>query len=405
MAGSFTFHEWKKIFKLLETKGKEFGLPTRRKKSAILGSFNIRKLGALKNSRKKSARSKGAWDFLSLVAGRFDLLAVQEVQDSLEGISRLRDLLGKNYGLVVSDTTGKQPGGTGMAERLAFLFNWKRVRRTEVASDITYDRSTVAHNLFTNRKRFWAAFKEYGGKLETWEAECALRKAQNIKKKPDKPTMRLPEFLTFIRQPHCASFELGGAKPYSLLAVNAHLLYGEFPEERRMEFFAILEWLVARAKKPDVMYHPNILFMGDCNLEFKDPDKERPEIEAKIKEINSSRLKSRKAAKFNFPFLDIHPERAEVFRTAARQKDTYDQIGLIFNDKRLPDYTKNREAGKNGADGYDFGVFNFVELFCRALYGKSFSALTKKEIKTFFAKFEHDVSDHMPLWIRLPIPE
>ena len=45
--------------------------------------------------------------------------------------------------------------------------------------------------------------------------------------------------------------------------------------------------------------------------------------------------------------------------------------------------------------GPDYGVFNFVELFQKALGVKTADAKNK-----FYARFEHKVSDHMPLWMR-----
>ena len=44
--------------------------------------------------------------------------------------------------------------------------------------------------------------------------------------------------MTFIRQPHGVSFEVGWngtKKPYEFLAVNVDLLFGEQKAERRME--------------------------------------------------------------------------------------------------------------------------------------------------------------------------
>ncbi len=41
-------------------------------------------------------------------------------------------------------------------------------------------------------------------------------------------------------------------------------------------------------------------------------------------------------ANVNFPFLDVHPTRREVFRTNARLTETFDQTGLFSRDPRLP---------------------------------------------------------------------
>ena len=54
---------------------------------------------------------------------------------------------------------------------------------------------------------------------------------------------------------------------------------------------------------------------------------------------------------------------------------------------------------------FDYGVFDFVNLFSEALHGKAFAKLSAAERKTLVARFEHKVSDHMPLWLRLPLPD
>lgn len=411
----FTSAEWQKINNYLsnqlQTESEPFGLPSKREKSVVMGTFNIRELGTV------DKRSHEAWEFLTLIAKQFDLLAIQEVQDDLAGIRELRKRLGDEWGLVVSDTTGKTPGRRGSAERLAFLFNWKRVRRTELASDISYDRTTVVDTLFENRSAFSATWQAHQQKLEEWEAENAVRVAQG-KKKKSKPVITLPTFLTFIRQPHCASFEVipiesSTDKPYEFLVVNAHLLYGKNEEERRWEFDALIEWLALRAKSKKTTYYENILMMGDCNLEFKDANTTRQEIETWLKTLNKSKLKSKKAAKANFPLIDPHPNpNRNPLRTNARQDQTYDQIALFTHDPRLPTYEANETAGTT-PDAYDYGVFKFTDLFAAALFdavadpdnGKgALETLSQKKQKWIISRTEWDISDHMPAWFRLPIP-
>ena len=55
-------------------------------------------------------------------------------------------------------------------------------------------------------------------------------------------------------------------------------------------------------------------------------------------------------------------------------------------------------------DQFGGGVFNFVELFSRALHNKDYWGLTKKQRKALIGKFEHNFTDHIPIWIRLPKP-
>lgn len=399
MAKTFTKAEWKKIndlFKNLdgETAYKQYGLPPRRNKSVLIGSFNIRKLG------KPDGKSDKAWDFLARICERFDLLAVQEVMDDLRGIRKLKDkMIGSDFGMIVSDITGSAPGDAGAPERLAFIFKWTRIERTELASDISYDRSNIINTLYTKRKAYNEAWDKYHDDLKKYKEKRAAGKD------PAKPQPELPSFLTFIRQPFSVSFKVlaeNGADPYEFLMITAHLIYGNYANARRMEFDALIKWLYLRAKSKKKMYYENMMLLGDCNLEFKDNEVIRKDIDEELTELNQTVLKSKRAAKVNFPLLTKHPLFGDI-RTNARQNETYDQIALFSRDKRLPTYKDNAQAG-TVVDGYDYGAFNFIEFIAKALYKKKASLLSKKELNNIIDKCAHDITDHMPVWIRLPIP-
>ena len=405
MASCFEEEEWQKINSLFDKSAGEFGLPERRDGSVVIGTFNIRKLG---DCESRTGHSRG---FLKKTIDRFDLLAVQEIMDNLSGFEDIKLKLGNDYGMVVSDITGATPGKRGNAERLGFLFNWKKVERTALASDITFDRSDIAKNLYENRDLFNKAWKEHSDKLEEWEIKKQEKDKQG-KDGPSKPALELPRFVSFIRQPHCVSFRIRGKsadkKPYEFLAVNAHLLYGKNKEERKWEFFALLEWLAIRAKYVDRLYHRNILLLGDCNLDFDDIPDMREDIDAHLKSLNESELKSKEAATANFPLLTEHPEHG-ILRTALRQGETYDQIGIFSHDPRLPKPRDNKNAGKDAGgcedpDAYDYGVFNIANLISNALHGKDIDQVGDKQKEEIFKKSEFDISDHMPAWIRLKLP-
>ncbi len=398
VAEAFTKAEWKKIHKLLASDGESFGLP-RSRQGFVMASWNIRKLGAVKS------KSAGAWRMLAAVLSSFDLVAVQELQEDLEGLHHLMDLLGAGFDFVVSDTTGRFPGGEGMAERLAFVFRKSRVRRTEIVSDISYDRSAVVKKLFEHRVQFAAALDRWADELRDWELQRDEARAAG-KDAPGKPTVDLPWFLTFIRQPHCASFEVGWGKtkrPYRFLAVNVHLHYGTRISERRQEFFGLLDWLLAHARTADRRYYPDLILLGDLNLDFDDPAEDRERIAATLKLLNGATGRA-KPAEFNFPSIGVHPGEADVFRTNARVSETFDQIAILRRDPRLPAPEANRTAG-TARGGFDYGVFRFVDVFARALHGRDFAALPAAKRSALIRRFEHDLSDHMPIWVVLPKPE
>lgn len=145
----------------------------------------------------------------------------------------------------------------------------------------------------------------------------------------------------------------------------------------------------------------SFILLGDLNLDFDDPEQDRPRIEAHIKTFNQGMGKT---ANVNFPFIDVHPKQQQQFRTNARSSETFDQIALFSRDPRFPTYKDNAVMGAQ-LRGPDYGVFNFVELFREALGVPPLEKLSAGEKRSFFAKFEHEVSDHLPLWLRLPLPD
>ena len=217
-----------------------------------------------------------------------------------------------------------------------------------------------------------------------------------------KPKLNLPVFLSFIRQPLCVAFRIPGhpgAQPYEIMAVNAHPYFGNYITDRRQEFNALADWLISRLRTNSRAYYPNFILFGDLNLDYDDSARDRKRIEDRIKSLNSEL----QGANVNFPFLDVHPNRYDIFHTNARLTETFDQIGLFNRDPRLPSYRENAMMGAN-PEGPDYGVFEFGDLFSEATLGKPFRDLTSRERRDFVPRFEHKVSDHLLLWIRLRLP-
>lgn len=436
MARVFTKSEWAKIRKQLAEHPTEYGLPKRVYGSVVLGSFNIRKLG------RKNGRNSGTWQFLADVCRRFDLLAVQEVMGDLSGLRELTNRMGPQYDLIVSDKTGAFPGDKGLAERLAFIFNRDLVTRREVATDITYDRSKILHTLSKHHDGINAAVQEYGdylnatgeyevmapywaklGKyqeaLQLYEAKVhqatlagtkkppksSKPKKPSTKGLPKRPKLKMPEFLSFIRSPYCVSFEVGGhpgTDPLQFMAINAHLYYGNSMQDRWQEFDALMDWIIGRVKTNDDAYFPNYILVGDLNLDFDNPEKDRERMADRLKTFNDA---SGSAVRVNFPFLDTHEGHDEPFRTNARLTETFDQFGFFCRDPRFPAHEQNETMGPAvSAVGPDYGVFDFADLFSETLLGKPVNKLSAAQKKSFFPRFEHKVSDHLPLWVRLPLP-
>lgn len=386
MAKQFTSAEWRSIRATLEVDPERYGLPQREYGSILMGSFNIRKMGSSRS------RSADTWEFLADICRSFDLIAVQEIMDDLSGLRRIMSLLGPEFSMVVSDQTGVFPGEPGVGERLGFIYRWNTVERMEVASDVTYDRSKVIDSIAGDYEAFRKAMTPYAKRLADYEAG----------RRRTKPRLNLPVFLSFIRQPFCVAFRIAGhpgTQPYEFMGVNAHLYFGNYISDRRQEFNALVDWLMSRLKANSSAYYPNFILFGDLNLDYDNPARDRARIEERIKSLNGELDR----ANVNFPFLDVHPDREDVFRTNARMTETFDQIGLFNRDPRLPTYHDNGTMGSQ-VHGPDYGVFEFSDLFSEALMGRPYLELPTRERAGLVARFEHKVSDHLPLWIRLPLP-
>ena len=388
MADHFTADEWQLIEARLNSDSAGYGLPTRRPGSIVLMSWNIRKFGALEENG-KTKKSAGAFDLIARVCASADLIAIQEVLKDTSSVYQLRDRLrgmGDPWEIVISDVTGMAPGYSGMAERHAFLFRSDRVKRGDLASDLSFDRTAVIKN--SNR----ALRQLVQNELDLADEQGFMAKIAGWLSGQQKLVgARLKSFVQFIRTPHIVEFVIGSPESsYKFYAVNAHLVSGKSKTERELEFFALLEWLLFDSPTTVVKEEKTFLLMADLNLDFaSDIDSRRKAFAEYMASINKNRnLK----AKVNFPFLD-----GGLF-TNARQDETFDHIAWITTDTRLPRGRHNGQAGTFGDDEYDYGMFDFVRLFADAGPGK----LT--DGSPAFDRYTHDFTDHMPIWVRLPIP-
>jgi len=129
----------------------------------------------------------------------------------------------------------------------------------------------VLNTISRHNDEIHAALTPYAEKLRAYLAKLEEFNAGSRSTKPKKPKfkVKMPTFLTFIRAPFCVSFEVSGhpgIEPYQFMAVNAHLYFGDYMSDRRQEFDALMEWIIARFREKDKAYYPNFILLGDHNL-------------------------------------------------------------------------------------------------------------------------------------------
>ena len=291
-------------------------------------------------------------------------------------------------------------GRKGMAERLAFLYRSRRIRRLELASDLTFDRTAILSELLEHHHTWTTHVEEHRRKLADH--------AQGLRK--TKPRFVPSRFLTFVRSPHVVAFEAPAANDQPSLtftAVNVHLVYGTM-KEREQEFEALLDWLIGRLKSGGrKMVTPSFVLLGDLNLDFDKPRVDRKRIDNRIRGLNTRHFGVTAGRRVYFPFLDRHPKHRRFLRTNARASQTYDHIGFFCgaDEQRLPnDRWLDAWTPRRNPDDFEFGVFDFADLLSQTMRGKSYRSLSADEKKNLGASFEHTVSDHLPIWVRVPRP-
>jgi endonuclease/exonuclease/phosphatase family metal-dependent hydrolase len=97
----------------------------------LLASWNIREFG--RNSM-FGRRLDESIQYIAEIINHFDLIAIQEVKENLADLKRLIRVLGYWWEYIVTDVV---PGRSGNAERIAFLYDSRKVEFDHIAGEVT----------------------------------------------------------------------------------------------------------------------------------------------------------------------------------------------------------------------------------------------------------------------------
>src|SRR4028119_1567944 len=194
-------------------------------RNLLVATWNVRAFGDLTEKWESTEDDIPKRDLHSLlciaeIVSRFDVVALQEAKDNLKALRHLLKALGPNWGLSLTDVTEGAPGN---GERMAFLFDTRRVVPSGLACEIVVPEE----------------------QLDRIEPGALTRQ--------------------FARTPYAVSFR-SGTKTFVL--VTLHVLYGEGGEERVPELKAIAEWLAGWARDINGWDH-NLITLGDFNIDRK----------------------------------------------------------------------------------------------------------------------------------------
>lgn len=313
----------------------------------LLASWNIANLGV-------QNRTAGAQSVIAHILKRFDLIAVQEVNDAYRQFTSIVKKMGPEFDFIMSDTAGND-------ERLAYIYRRNKVSQGNLFGEIAlrpreYPKRDVKVKYRKNRQDLVQVFRG----------------------------MR---YTPFDRNPFIGSFVSG---KIDLVLANVHLYFGAFQRsgnenERRkyarrvLEIYALAKWASDRCSGKNA-WDKDIVLIGDMNV---------PNMEDNEATLEALQQFSWRSVDF---FQDNNMARTESLSRIGGSNlgndKTYDQIA--FAPTTLRDRVKS------------YGVFDFDAAVFAGKWDQLADQLTHAQsVKAFNAYLRHYLSDHRPIWVEL----
>ena len=192
-------------------------------RNLVIGTWNIRAFGDLEDAwtagpKAKVKRDRRALALITEIVSHFDVVAVQEVKGNLRALRHMMKALGQDWSFILTDVTR---GHAGNDERLAFVFDTRRVRLSGLAGELVLSDEDIA---------------------QAGAGELARQ---------------------FARTPYAVSFISGGR---TFILVTLHVLWGKVPKDRLPELRGIARW--ARDWAAEIAsWGQNLIVLGDFNID------------------------------------------------------------------------------------------------------------------------------------------
>lgn len=282
----------------------------------LLGTWNIRELGGAK----AGPRSIEALLYIAEILRRFDIVAVQEVRDNLDELNALLRMLGPGWDRIYTDVT---LGPQGNGERMAFVFDSKKIRFTGLAGELVLDQ----RNLLDTRQ--------------------------------------------FARTPYVCSFRAGSAS-FTLCTVHAYYGPGGANDPQRVAEIAKLSKVLGKQTRPrtrkrwgtKVEVPPsNLILLGDFNI-FKQSDETMRallsggfRIPDALQNVPGSNVDKKK--KYDQIAIGEYPGRLEATGNAG----VFDYYEYVFRDLDEAAFRREMKSGFGGGQkGWAFKTWRTFKL-------------------------------------------
>lgn len=194
-------------------------------RNVLIGTWNIRAFGGLTEKWKAEEGDSPKRDLHALlciaaILSRFDIIAVQEVRGNLKALRHTLKVLGQHWSFTLTDVSR---GSEGNDERLAFLFDTRKVKLSGLACELVVPNEEIEN-------------------IE----EGAFRRQ-------------------FVRTPYAVSFKVADK---TFILITLHVIYGKNASQRIPELKAIAGWLKDWAMDINA-FDQSLIVLGDFNIDRK----------------------------------------------------------------------------------------------------------------------------------------
>ncbi|NRD24554.1 endonuclease/exonuclease/phosphatase family protein [Winogradskyella litoriviva] len=327
-------------------------------KNVLIATWNIRDFDS--NKYGYGPRTKEAFFYMSEIISSFDLVAIQEVNENLYAFNRLMYVMGEDWDYIMTDVT---EGSSGNGERMAYIYDTKRVSFKKVAGEIVLT-----------------------------------------------PSQLIGDKKQFARTPYLVAFQSGWFK---FKLCTAHIYFGADSGEKLKQRIEEIDAIASNIKKRAKRYDENLILLGDFNIFSPEHEtmktlKKHGYIIPKGIEDNPSNMYQTK----HYDQIAFMEKKGEViFGDQDNSAGAYNYYNRVFSTRQFKDYQslvfenlkgKLKKQKNKLAKTTDLkkqktikkSIAKFEGIIANEAKQKDYY---KKEWRTF------QLSDHLPMWTELKI--
>ena len=357
------------------------------RKTLLLATWNIRDFDS--NKFNQGPRKAESYHYIAEIIAAFDIVALQEINEDLRPIKRIKSLLGSNWDFITTDVNSSSGGNS---ERLCFIFDKRKVYFRQVAGEIIIPKSDLAKGIETTidlPKNHQIIIEEDVVYTNSEGNEMILKKGDIISLPKTSHKIKLPEGQNLIRKqlartPFMVSFQSSWFK-FNLCTVHILFGSGSIGYKRRVnEIKSISKHLAKKSKNHLEIYKTaeHFILLGDFNIISEDDDT----------------FKALTKQKFTIP--------QGTYLTNENKDKAYDQIAFAPMDDKV------KYTGKSGIFDMYQSIFKdedesiyWDDMKNKKYRGDEVINLSSEKRSEYYQNYwrTFQISDHFPLWIELEI--